>query len=289
MKIGTNLAAPVYFGRGWVFSNVLQMSRNWAFVDDRESVVPVLDDGYPDFSKIESGKTIMTSMFVNADGHYPGGTYWFSYEGIGTVRFSRAVTVIVDYGNVKMLHVDPTKGSLGVFIDYSDPENHIRDMVLFPLHEYGTQFYQKSYIEHVSRFDTIRFMDWQMINHVVHVPSINKRSTPNSVRQAGHGTGRSLPAGEDGVAIELMIELCNQAQVNPWFCMYHLFNEDYVRLFARLVRDFLDPELKIRIEWSNEVWNSQFFVYNWVGNQANTLGLSRQEVIRREIDRNWAI
>jgi hypothetical protein len=291
MKIGMNLAAPVYFCRGWIFKNIFQMARDWSIKGDREAEVPLMpENGYPDFTRLKDGQIVMTSIFNNADGHYPAGNYIYSQVGVGEVSFPRSINVLEDYGFSKILEIDPSKGGAGVFIHSSNPENPITGIRLTPvksLLDFGN--FQREYIDHVKRFDTVRFMDWQMINHVLHAPEIEKRTQPFDIQQAGHGTGRALPAGEDGVAIELMVELCNRAKVNPWFCMYHLFNEEYVRLFATIVRDNLDPNLTIHIEWSNEVWNDQFFVNDWVKSQAETFNTSPFEIIKREIDRNWDI
>ena len=61
-----------------------------------------------------------------------------------------------------------------------------------------------------------------------------------------------------GVALEVMIDLCNRQQADAWFCMPHLADDDYVRNFARTVKEQLDPSRKVYVEYSNEVWNSQF-------------------------------
>jgi hypothetical protein len=44
-----------------------------------------------------------------------------------------------------------------------------------------------------------------------------------------------------GVPIEVMIDLANTLHVDPWFCIPHQASDDYVRRFATLVRDRLDP------------------------------------------------
>jgi hypothetical protein len=289
MKIGMNLAAPVYFSRAWVFSNLIEMSRDWVVQGNPNLPVPVFEDGYPDFRQIPEGMSVSTVVFNNADGHYPGGKYFFSFEGKGTFRFSGAVTAqrIIDT-NLLELTVDPSRGAIGVVITSSDPTDHLRSFDLYDSNGFNHGFQQR-YVQHVSRFNVVRFMDWQGTNLLLAPPELAKRHTPMSVRQRGRGTGKPLPAGEDGVAIEHMVNLCNVANVNPWFCMYHLFNEEYVREFATIVRDRLRPTLKIRLEWSNEAWNANFPVYRWITDQVNTLGVSRQEIVRQEAERNWAI
>ena len=36
-----------------------------------------------------------------------------------------------------------------------------------------------------------------------------------------------------GVALEWMIDLCNRTQIDPWFCMPHLADDEFVRTFRR--------------------------------------------------------
>jgi len=68
---------------------------------------------------------------------------------------------------------------------------------------------------------------------------------------------------EHGVPAEVMIALANQFGFDPWFNMPHLATDAYMRRFAELVRDTLDPGLKIYVEFSNEVWNWQFKQARW--------------------------
>lgn len=58
--------------------------------------------------------------------------------------------------------------------------------------------------------------------------------------------------------------LCNscddflQVKADPWFCIHHRADDDYILRFAHAARDQLRPDVKIYIEHSNEVWNSFF-------------------------------
>jgi hypothetical protein len=52
--------------------------------------------------------------------------------------------------------------------------------------------------------------------------------------------------------------LANVLKADAWFCMPHLADDNYVREFAKIVKDKLDPDRKISIEYSNEVWNWNF-------------------------------
>jgi len=77
-----------------------------------------------------------------------------------------------------------------------------------------------------------------------------------------------------GVAPQLMIQLCNTLQANPWFCMPHRASDAFVTAFATLVRDTLDPHLDIYLEYSNEVWNGIFGQAAYCEQQGLAQGLS---------------
>jgi hypothetical protein len=74
-----------------------------------------------------------------------------------------------------------------------------------------------------------------------------------------------------------MIDLCNQLDVDPWFCIPHRADDDYVRGFARLVRERLEPDRKIYIEYSNECWNGIFEQARYCRDEGKRLGLSTND------------
>lgn len=49
------------------------------------------------------------------------------------------------------------------------------------------------------------------------------------------------------------IQLSNHVGAAPWFSMPHLADDGYHRAFAQQVKDTLRPDLKVYVEWSNEV------------------------------------
>jgi hypothetical protein len=65
-----------------------------------------------------------------------------------------------------------------------------------------------------------------------------------------------------------MVDLCNEVGSDPWFCMPHLADDDYVRNFAAFVRATLNPERRVYVEFSNEVWNTDFLAGQWARAQA---------------------
>ena len=61
-----------------------------------------------------------------------------------------------------------------------------------------------------------------------------------------------------GAAWEHAIELANLTDKDLWLCVPDLATDDYVRQLATLLRDTLEPDRKIYLEWSNETWNMTF-------------------------------
>jgi hypothetical protein len=48
-------------------------------------------------------------------------------------------------------------------------------------------------------------------------------------------------------------------ELNPWFCMPALADDNYIRKFAEYVRDKLKPNLVAHVEYSNEIWGTALF------------------------------
>lgn len=61
-----------------------------------------------------------------------------------------------------------------------------------------------------------------------------------------------------GMAIEHQVAIANAANVNPWFCMPTKASDDYIRQMAIYVKNNLNPNLKIYLEYSNEAWNPSY-------------------------------
>lgn len=74
-----------------------------------------------------------------------------------------------------------------------------------------------------------------------------------------------------------MMDLANRLKADPWVCMPHLADDEYVREFAKLVKARLDPSLKVVVEFSNEVWNGMFEQARWAERLAKERGIGPSE------------
>lgn len=71
-------------------------------------------------------------------------------------------------------------------------------------------------------------------------------------------------SGSMGWPVELLCQLANKLNVNPWFCVPHMADDDYVTNLATTVKANLNTNLVAYFEYSNEVWNGLFIQFSWV-------------------------
>ena len=86
----------------------------------------------------------------------------------------------------------------------------------------------------------------------------------DAIGRSGNRPSKFMELFSGGVAVEILIQLANLTQTDPWFCMPHRATPEYVTNFAQLVKAKLDPKLKVYVEYSNEVWNWQFQQAGWM-------------------------
>jgi len=125
-----------------------------------------------------------------------------------------------------------------------------------------------------AKYTVLRFMDWASTNSSA-VKTWNQRI----LKTADHYSSA-------GVAYEWQIDLCNRVGADMWITVPHLTIEDYEAnatnnywtQLADLVKEKLDPNLNVWVEYSNETWNSGagFSQGNYVGNRGVSMGFDKQ-------------
>lgn len=266
--LGINLAEVTYYTREWVFVDAMKQARPWLPTTpgssspwDSGQTLSLNDNGYP---LLREGQAAHTIMLIDTEGAYPAGKYVCTYDGDGDIEFAFDAKVTQRSDHRIELDVNPTDNGIYLRIDRSNPNNPIRNIkVWMPGFEGSNDIFHPLYIDRLKPFSVIRFMDWMHTN-TSNVVSWSDRPNDDYYTQ---GTN-------DGVALEYMIELCNELGADPWFCMPHMADDAYVHSFAKQVKLRLRPDLNVYIEWSNEVWNSQFPQHKWVKQVTNSDSLS---------------
>lgn len=132
-------------------------------------------------------------------------------------------------------------------LDRSNPAKPVRDIDCRDRTRPPGERISPAFIQSLKGFAAVRFLDWQLTNLNPAV-SWAARTRPESASQV---TG-------DGVAIELMVQLANQAQVDPWFLMPYKADPKYITEFAKCVHTRLGPNRTVYVELGNEMWNDMF-------------------------------
>lgn len=270
--IGTNLNGISDWSTQWNFVDVFKTSRDW--IPQKEGApwgeggqVNLTPDGW--VASLEPGQWVETVMMIDST-HYPAGQYTLLYEGQGKLTFAFENAQIISQTPGRMVvEVKPDGAGIFLQIRETNPQNPIRNIrFIMPGFEqtYQTQPFHPLFLERIRQFQTLRFMDWMATNNS-DVVNWADRNTPNSVRQAG---GK-------GVALEYMIQLANTLKVDPWFTIPAKASDEYVRQFATMVRDRLDPSLKAHIEYSNEVWNTMFSQHRYAAEQGRSRNLDEND------------
>jgi hypothetical protein len=209
---------------------------------------------------------------------FAGEEFVCTFDGTGDLQvnpYAGMIETSRSPGRIEFRMDEGRSGIWSIIIASTDPVNYIRNIKIIkrvhasldPADPWNPEFISKI----VNHFSTLRFMDWQSTNNSL-TSNWGERKTINYYTQSSGTSERS-----SSVAIEYMADLCNRTGSNGWFCIPHLATEDYIRQFATYLRDNMNPELKIYIEYSNECWNWAFNQSGYCHDQGVALNLDPDE------------
>lgn len=190
------------------------------------------------------------------------GTYVVRYEGEGTLRI-RGGGLTIASNEPGRIVFDKTNGNEWTMdIMETDPQgtgDYIRNISIVKeeyvaLHEAGAVF-NPEWLDTFADVRQIRLMDWNNTNNAT-IVSWDQRREPDDAIYTG------------GIPVELQVRVANEIGADPWFTIPHTADDDYIRQFATVVRDNLDPGLQARVEYSNEWWNWSFTQSRWLLSQS---------------------
>lgn len=267
--LGMNLDGPADWNTEHPFVDVFHLSRDWISQRKGEGwgKGPKLDrDEHGWIKRLEPDCSAETPILTH--GHAPSGDYVCLYEGEGEITFGHHSKVTSHEPGRLVVHIEPRDSGTFLQLKQTNPQNYVRNIrVLMPGCEksYTSEPFRPGFLERWRGFNTFRFMDWQKTN--------------GSQQRDWAGRPRVADCNwtEKGIPVEVMVALANRLKINPWFCLPHEASDEYVQQFAQLVKQRLDPALKVYVEYSNEVWNSMFLQHKYAENKAKELGLGPGE------------
>ncbi len=125
--------------------------------------------------------------------------------------------------------------------------------------------FNPDYLNFMKDFRLIRFMNMSGMTR----NPIQHWHERNTLAKATWG-GKE---GYRGAPVETMVKLANTLKADAWFSMPYQASDQYVQQFANYVNQYLDPALKVYIEYSNEAWNNIFIHRKYTINQGLKLKL----------------
>lgn len=282
LKIGTNLGGLADWGTEVAFVDMMRTSRQW-YTKDIGNPNPDFDsgmashlsyrsDGYPthipqSISESDYNQKIVT-IWAITDGWEPG-NYVILFDGTGTLNFWGNYTNLENPNSNRYTFTmdNPVGGTFEMTIetsDINDPIHNIR--IVRDIYEstYLDEPFNPTWIDLLSTFKTVRFMDWGQTNNWgldnswewddPVLKDWNERAQLNNYTWTTN----------KGVPYEMMVKLMNDHDLDGWVCVPHSASDNYIQEMARFFRDNLNEDRKLTVEYSNETWNWMFGQTQWL-------------------------
>lgn len=271
-EYGINLDYVTYYMSQIPFMNAANLSNDWVRVNGSEGIwhntdypLDVDENGYP--RSLPENWVVYNFVYMGTE--LPAGKYRLRWQGTGKVEFSGSskLSLVEENEQEKTYSLsEPAKG-FKLYIKETDPNgtgDYVRDITLeLPGYDtVETRFYPP-FLEDLRHFGLIRFLDWTQVNGNTHLQQWPDRNTVDD-----HFWGN-----KGGVPYEVMVELCNELHADMWITIPHLVDDEYVTKLAQViyfgsdgvepytsttanpVHAPLDSDLRVWIQYSNEVWS----------------------------------
>lgn len=236
----------------WSIVDIFRQSRDWTYLNCAPHCASIQLDAEGWIVSMPQGTVAQTRMLGGFGGHYPAGPYIVTYQGQGTIQYLGDASLVQSTPGKDVIQVTPTDLGIRLNITAIDPADHLRDLhVILPGYD-ETDFetvpdrprFHPSFTDKIANYKTLRFLNWQETNASQLVDWVDR---PVLADARWSRPGRGVP-------LEILVDLANQLHADAWFNVPHMATDDFVTQFATLVRDTLSPDLRVYVEYSNEVW-----------------------------------
>jgi len=173
--------------------------------------------------------------------------YVVLYDGEGELVFNLKAPKIIN-SEPGRIEIELVEGRAGMAQISTNPANYLRNIRVIPIeheHDYKQNVTSRQFTDTWSGMGVVRYLNQQGINNSTE-QTWQDRKRPGSFGSKG------------GQSIEDIIYMSNQMNVDPWLLAPHMVDDDYFEKLALYVKEHLNPNLKVYIEYTNEAWNSGF-------------------------------
>lgn len=274
--VGTNVPAFLDYSTSVAFVDLFKLARPFDIHSSPE--VEYDAQGWP--IRLNGGIAetyTMVELDRGGDNTIPLGDYTILYDGVGTIVFEWLGEIVSQEEGKAILRLTHLNGLLHIKITSLDESNPIRNIrIIMPggicaddpyhrvtspescpndnylsfLEHHKVIRYNPDYLRFLRNFTVVRYMDTMNTNNSP-IKEWDDMLKIDSASWSSYGRSTGSP-------IELLVDLANRLQINPWFCMPHQATDDFITQFATYIRDNLDDNLTAYVEHSNEVWNGMF-------------------------------
>ncbi len=272
-KLGTVLATVEYWDGSRPFMNLLYGGR-WQMASDTSGAGDLATgslDANGWVKSLPAGYRVFRGLSVPA----AGGNFVCRFQGNGLLQIGGPTVANVSStaGQTTFTITASYPNQQLTYIQYNvDPTNYIRNIDCREASASTTDTFAPEFLNTLNGFKVLRFVKWtQAVEANSGLQSAFPTPTITWATRNKPGDGDYI--GNDGVPVEAMVALANQAGVSPWFNIPWNADDDYITRFATYVRDNLAPDKQVYVETSNEVWNPGYNVYHQAAAEGAQEGL----------------
>ena len=267
LEIGTNLHYIADWSTQYPFLDFWKSSRDWITHGEgrwntKESDLLDLDaHGWLQSLPSAEDGVQYSSVGTFIANPNDGSRFVVFYEGEGEIEYLLGAKQDLEASQPgKDVFIATPGKPLHLKITSTDPHStgdYLRNIQVIPeeyAHLNDIPLFNPDFIDTIEDYEVLRFMEWMDTNN----STVSQWEEYAQIQDLNY---------TNGVPVEVMVALANQTGIDPWFTMPHQATDEYITQFALTVKQYLDPELDVYIEFSNEVWNLDFDQAHWAMEQ----------------------
>lgn len=266
--IGTNLAHPSLDGRDWAFLNAFRFASPWTSRDRRGKKDSDLVHLDPD------GWVQALNYGQQAEARVPtltGGKMVVLYDGRGILTIEGAK--VLGEGDGRLVIQAKPYDVIRVVVKATNPSDNVRNIRIVPESletSADREAFHPLFVRRMTKYSVLRFADWG-----------RAATTPIARWEDRTSWSAANQTGDNGVAYEYMIQLANEVGTDLWLSVPYAADDQFVGQLAQLVRDNLDEDLKVYVEYATEIWRPGTAAYAYAQREGQFRNLDRDPNVAR--------